>query len=110
MRYSVPTLHRPTEAERATAREAARADAATIIERYRARESLARIAADYRVTEPWLRLRFAEWGVPRRPLHESHAHRRPAGHIFRGPPLLLFAAPGPDPRGPGSSETPPPAA
>ncbi|WP_143203000.1 hypothetical protein [Streptomyces sp. CB02460] len=45
---------------------------------------MARIAADYRVTEPWLRLRFTEWGVPRRPLHESHAHRRPAGHIFRG--------------------------
>lgn len=84
MRYSVPTIRRLTQAERAAAREAARDDRKEIIERYTARESLARIADDYQVSEPWLRLRLKEWRVPRRPLHESHAHRRPAGHVFRG--------------------------
>lgn len=84
MRHFVPTIHRLTQAERAAAREAARADRKTIIKRYATRESLARIADDYRVSEPWLRLRLKEWHVPRRPLHESHAHRRPPGHVFRG--------------------------
>ncbi|MFJ2608210.1 hypothetical protein ACIO13_25025 [Streptomyces sp. NPDC087425] len=74
----------PTPAERAAAREAARADSARIIGRYHAHEPVSRIADDYGVTADWLALRLVEWGVPRRSRHEAHALRRPAGYVFRG--------------------------
>ncbi|MGW3955247.1 hypothetical protein ACWEKM_30895 [Streptomyces sp. NPDC004752] len=77
-------MRRPTPAERAVAREAARADKDTIIERYRAREPVSRIAEAYGVTVGWLSLRLDEWGVPRRQFHEAHLHRRPAQRLFRG--------------------------
>ncbi|MEU6603603.1 hypothetical protein ABZ922_00710 [Streptomyces shenzhenensis] len=69
-------MRRPTPSERAAAREAARADKVTIIERYRAREPVSRIADAYGVTSGWLALRLDEWGVPRRQCYEAHLHRR----------------------------------
>jgi hypothetical protein len=75
---------RPTPAEKAAAREAARADKGTIIERYRAWEPVSRIADAYGVTASWLTLRLDEWGVPRGRRHEAHLHRRPAQRVFRG--------------------------
>lgn len=83
-RRSGPASRRPTPSERATAREAARADKDAIIERYRAREPVRRIADTYGVTASWLALRLDEWGVPRRQHHEAHLHRRPAQRLFRG--------------------------
>ncbi|MEU1306107.1 MULTISPECIES: hypothetical protein [Streptomyces] len=77
-------MHRPTPSERAAAREAARADKDAIIERYRAREPVSRIANAYGVTPGWLALRLNEWGVPRRQYHEAHLHRRPSQRLFRG--------------------------
>ncbi|MFE9610195.1 hypothetical protein [Streptomyces sp. NPDC006012] len=77
-------MGRPTSAEKAAARQAARADRQTIIERYGAREPLARIADAYGVTPGWLALRLDEWGVPRRQRYGAHLHRRPARRLFRG--------------------------
>ncbi|MGW4732617.1 hypothetical protein ACWEQC_26155 [Streptomyces shenzhenensis] len=77
-------MRRPTPSERAAAREAARAEKDAIIERYRAREPVSRIADAYGVTPGWLALRLDEWGVPRRQYHEAHLHRRPAQRVFRG--------------------------
>ncbi|MFJ8336471.1 hypothetical protein [Streptomyces sp. NPDC094437] len=77
-------VERRTYAEKAAARDAARADSTRIIERYQAREPVSRIAADYRVNPDWLALRLVEWGIHRRHRHEAHALRRPAGHVFRG--------------------------
>ncbi|MFF4754038.1 hypothetical protein ACWD5R_21200 [Streptomyces sp. NPDC002514] len=77
-------MRRPTPAERAAARAAARADKDTIIERYRAREPVRRIADAYGVTPGWLALRLDEWGVPRRQRYEAHLHRRPVRRVFRG--------------------------
>lgn len=74
---------RLTRAEKAAAREAARADRKTIIERYRAGESVPRIAADYGVTQGWLTERFNDWGVPRRQNQAAHATRA-GGRIYPG--------------------------
>ncbi|MFJ2907595.1 hypothetical protein [Streptomyces sp. NPDC087212] len=73
-----------TPAEKAAARDIARADSEAIIRRYQAREPVSRIANDYGVTPNWLGQQLIEWGVPRRHRHEAHALRRPAGHVFRG--------------------------
>ncbi|MFJ2906755.1 hypothetical protein [Streptomyces sp. NPDC087212] len=76
---------RPTTvAEKTAARDAARADSEVIIQRYHAREPIARIADDYGVTPNWLGQQLVEWGVPRRHRHEAHALRRPTWHVFRG--------------------------
>ncbi|MFJ8794608.1 hypothetical protein [Streptomyces sp. NPDC102462] len=83
-RRSGPASRRPTPSERAAAREAARADKNAIIERYRAREPVSRIADAYGVTAGWLSLRLDEWGVPRRRYYEAHLHRRPARRLFGG--------------------------
>ncbi|MFF4748896.1 hypothetical protein ACWD5R_06390 [Streptomyces sp. NPDC002514] len=77
-------MRRPTPAEKAAAREAARADKDTIIERYRTGEPVRRIADAYGVTPNWLTLRLDDWGVPRRQRYEAHLHRRPAQRVFRG--------------------------
>ncbi|MFF4750532.1 hypothetical protein ACWD5R_17970 [Streptomyces sp. NPDC002514] len=77
-------MGRTTPAEKAAAREFARADKETVIERYLSREPLARIADAYGVTPHWLALRLDEWGVPRRQRYEAHLHRRPARRLFRG--------------------------
>ncbi|MFB7495318.1 hypothetical protein ACFC09_11535 [Streptomyces sp. NPDC056161] len=81
---SVRPADTPAPARRAAARQAARDDKDTIVERYRAREPLARIAEAYGVTPHWLALRLDEWGVPRRQRYEAHLHRRPAHRLFRG--------------------------
>ncbi|MFJ2812336.1 hypothetical protein [Streptomyces sp. NPDC087294] len=73
-----------TPAEKAAARDAARADSTRIIQRYQAHEPVSRIAADYGINPDWLALRLVEWGIHRRHRHEAHALRRPAGHVFRG--------------------------
>ncbi|BCM69009.1 hypothetical protein EASAB2608_04343 [Streptomyces sp. EAS-AB2608] len=77
-------MRRRTHAERAAARAAARDDFFRIIDRYEGGQTVRRIAGDYGVSESWLRDRLDEWGVPRRPRHQAHLHRRPAGHVFRG--------------------------
>ncbi|MGW7350749.1 hypothetical protein [Streptomyces sp. NPDC054784] len=74
----------PGRDERAAAREAARADREVITARYDAREPVSRIAADYGVSQTWLRLRLDAWGVPRRPVHDAHSHRRSPAHVFKG--------------------------
>ncbi len=75
---------RPAPAEKAAAHEAARADKDTIINRYRAGETVPRIAADYDVTQTWLTLRFNDWGVPRRQNQAAHMGTRHTGRTFRG--------------------------
>ncbi|MCS0604763.1 hypothetical protein NX794_26620 [Streptomyces sp. LP11] len=77
-------MRRPARKPDTTALRAAVADKDAIISRYRAREPMRAIAADYRVSESWLRDRLDAWGVPRRPPHEAHLHRRPVGHVYRG--------------------------
>lgn len=65
-----------TLAQKAADRERARTDKARIIERYRAGQSMTRIASDYGVSSNWLALRFDEWGEPRRDFRAAHLMRR----------------------------------
>ncbi|MEV6119720.1 hypothetical protein AB0M23_04185 [Streptomyces sp. NPDC052077] len=88
----VAEVRRPTPAERAAARQAARADREAIVRRYRAREPVRRIAAGYGVTDAWLTRRLRDWGVTPRRGYEAHAHRRSAGRVFRGRPLTRRTA------------------
>ncbi|ARZ66839.1 hypothetical protein SMD11_1176 [Streptomyces albireticuli] len=55
-----------TTTQKRQARERARAAQADIIKRYRAGESMNRLATQYEVSEPWLCDRLDEWKEPRR--------------------------------------------
>ncbi|WP_367125534.1 hypothetical protein [Streptomyces phytohabitans] len=67
-----------------TARERARRDKDRVIDRYRSREPVSRIASDYGVSQTWLRRQLDVWGVPRRPVTEVRTRRRSTAYVFRG--------------------------
>ncbi|MGW7353967.1 hypothetical protein, partial [Streptomyces sp. NPDC054784] len=75
---------KPSRRQREAARATVRADRETITARYDAREPVSRIAADYGVSQTWLRNQLDSWGVPRRPAHEPETQRRPTSHVFKG--------------------------